>query len=115
MNDSGALQKRPIRYLAHSQNDDGRGVPELLSDHLQAVANRAAQFASSFGAEEQAHAAGLLHDLGKYADQFLRRLKDSRESSRDHWSAGAALLAAKYLGMGLVPAVAAVGHHVGLG
>jgi hypothetical protein len=30
---------------------------------------------------------GFLHDLGKYADQFQRRLCDPREPGRDHWTA----------------------------
>ena len=85
---------QPIQYLAHSPNDDGAGVPESLRDHLQAVANRTAGFATAFGADEQGYAAGLLHDLGKYADQFLRRLQVPGEPGRDHWSMGAALLAA---------------------
>jgi CRISPR-associated endonuclease Cas3-HD len=82
-------------YLAHSANGYGKGVPEPLHEHLKAVSDRASIFASAFGAEEQAFAAGLLHDLGKYSEQFLRRLKNPRrEKSRDHWTAGAALLSA---------------------
>ena len=61
---------KPGCYYGHSANDHGAGVPELLSDHLKRVAEDAAQFASAFGAQEQARAAGLLHDLGKYAEQF---------------------------------------------
>lgn len=104
-------------YLGHSANDNGLGVAERLYDHLITVASRAAGFAVFFQAEEQAYAAGLLHDLGKYADQFIRRLRDRREPSRDHWSAGAALLAAQFdkpNGLGLVPAIAVLGHHAGL-
>jgi hypothetical protein len=58
------------RYYGHSENDNGAGLPELLSDHLNRVANWAARFAAAFGADQQAFAAGLLHDLGKYAEQF---------------------------------------------
>ena len=64
---------------------------------------------------QQAKAAGLLHDLGKYADQFQRRLKDpGREPSRDHWTAGAALLLQCYKGLGMLPSLAVGGHHAGL-
>lgn len=101
------------RFLAHSPNDDGAGVAESLSDHLRRVAERAAGFAAAFGAEQQAAAAGLLHDLGKYADQFQRRLRDPSERGRDHWTVGAlAALAAR--DFGLLPALAVAGHHAGL-
>jgi CRISPR-associated helicase Cas3/CRISPR-associated endonuclease Cas3-HD len=85
-----------------------------VRQHIQAVAERARCFAAAFGAEEQAYVAGLVHDLGKYAEQFLRRLRDPRERGRDHWTAGAALLAATSPGLGLLPAVAVLGHHRGL-
>jgi CRISPR-associated endonuclease Cas3-HD len=105
---------KDICYLAHSANGDGRGIAEPLCQHLRAVAQRAAEFAEAFGAEPQASAAGLVHDLGKYADQFLRRLSDPREPGRDHWTAGAALLLAKQCRLGLFPALAIAGHHTGL-
>ena len=109
------LDKSPERkFWGHSRNDDGNGTPELLRDHLRGVAERAAEFASAFSANEQAHAAGILHDLGKYADQFQRRLIDSSERGRDHWSAGAVLLPAACGSLGIVPALAVAGHHVGL-
>ena len=114
MNSANSQPGRIVRYLAHSPNDNGAGVPELLRDHLQAVADRAARFAAAFGADEQARAAGLLHDLGKYADQFLRRLSDPREPGRDHWTVGAALLAATARDLGIIPAITIAGHHTGL-
>lgn len=101
-------------YYGHSANGDGEGAPELLCDHLGAVARRAAGFATPFGAAEQAYAAGMLHDLGKYADQFQLRLRDPGEPSRDHWAAGAAVLAASYRDLGILPALAVAAHHAGL-
>ena len=95
------------RYLAHSQNGGGNGVAELLRDHLRPVAERAAEFARPFNAEQQAYAAGLLHDLGKYSNQFLRRLEQPhREASRDHWSMGALAAAQAYKDSGVLPALA---------
>jgi len=102
-------------YYAHSENRDGAGSREMLADHLRFVSKRAARYASVFGAREQAAMAGLLHDLGKYADQFQRRLDDPRhERGRDHWSSGAALAACCYKSLGIVPALAIEGHHAGL-
>ncbi len=57
----------PSEYLAHS-HVIGRSDP--LRSHLALVAERASEFASAFGAEREAHLAGLLHDLGKYGDLF---------------------------------------------
>ncbi len=100
-------------YLAHSPNDDGAGVAELLGDHLRRVAERAAGFAAAFGAGQQARAAGLLHDLGKYGDQFQRRLRNPSERGRDHSTVGA-LAALTSRDFRLLPALAIAGHHAGL-
>ena len=76
-----------VSFLAHSANGhDGNGRVEPLHEHLTEVARLCGDFAAAFGAQDQAHAAGLLHDLGKYSQQFLRRLQDPRsERGRDHW------------------------------
>ena len=102
------------RYFGHSPNADGAGVPEPLADHLHRVAELVQQFAAVFGAEQQAHAAALLHDLGKYADRFQRRLLDSGVRAGDHWTIGSLLLA-QYGKFGILPACAAAAHHTGLG
>ncbi len=70
------------RFLGHSANADGAGVPEPLRDHLRRVAELAERFATAFGAEEQSRAAGLLHDLGKYAGQFQRRPRHDNEPKK---------------------------------
>jgi CRISPR-associated endonuclease/helicase Cas3 len=102
-----------VEYLAHSENGQGEGCKEPLHVHLSHVAQRTAEFADAFGCREQGFAAGLLHDLGKYSDQFLRRLEQPRrESSRDHWSMGA--LAAAGAKCGTSAALAIAGHHKGL-
>lgn len=100
-------------YLAHSENGGGQGVREPLRIHLLQVAERTAQHADAFGCREQGYAAGVLHDIGKYSDQFLRRLsRSNQEPSRDHWSMGA--LAAVGAKCGTPAALAIAGHHTGL-
>jgi CRISPR-associated helicase Cas3/CRISPR-associated endonuclease Cas3-HD len=98
--------------LAHSQSRGGRD--DTVADHLQAVARRAAEFASAFGAEEEARLAGLLHDLGKYGDLFQRRLRRTLSCVVDHSSAGAWCAYSKYGVKGVAAALAIQGHHLGL-
>lgn len=100
-----------LTFWAHSSNGDGQGVCEPLRHHLQSVAERAERFASVFHAGEQARLAGLLHDLGKYADKFQDYLAGKAKRAGDHWSAGAfqALLQARELGT--IPAMAISAHH----
>ncbi|QAA76685.1 MAG: CRISPR-associated helicase Cas3 [Candidatus Bipolaricaulis sibiricus] len=98
-------------FIAHSRNHAGRTDP--LRAHLSAVAERAAEFAREFGAEEEAALAGLLHDLGKYGDLFQKRLRGEVQGI-DHWSPGAWAALEKYKELGIASALAIQGHHVGL-
>ena len=102
-----------LRYLAHSANDDGRGVPESLAEHLTLVSQRAAAYAGAFNAGAEAALAGLLHDLGKYSPRFLERLA-GRERGLDHWTPGAIIARKKYGVNGIASAVAIRGHHIGM-
>lgn len=98
-----------INHLAH--RDAHSGHEEPLAEHLKLVAERAKDYASVFGASEEAYLAGLLHDLGKYGEHFQQRLK-GRESGIDHWSAGAWTALHDYR---LIAAALAIqGHHIGL-
>ncbi|MEO0081751.1 MAG: CRISPR-associated endonuclease Cas3'' [candidate division WOR-3 bacterium] len=100
------------RFLAHSPSNDGSRTDELV-DHLQSVAERAAEFAESFEGKEEAYLAGLLHDFGKYGELFQQRLRGEAEHI-DHWSAGAWLALQRYKAKGLAVALAVQGHHIGL-
>jgi CRISPR-associated helicase Cas3/CRISPR-associated endonuclease Cas3-HD len=77
------------------------------------VAKQAADFASRFGAAEEARLAGLLHDLGKYSEKFTRRLQ-GQESGLDHWSAGARAALEHGRQNAIAAALAIQGHHIGL-
>lgn len=102
-----------MTYLAHTENT--AGLPHILSEHLRSVGELARHFAgnSSPDLSEAAYWAGLLHDLGKYRDEFQQYLRAERDSSTEthHAVYGAALA---YQQNWLGPAFAIAGHHAGL-
>jgi len=100
-------------YYAHSVPGQPEDEWQPLGDHLRKVAASAAIFAEEFGGADEARAAGLLHDLGKYGDLFQRRLKGEAHGV-DHWSCGAWLALTRYERAGVAVALAVWGHHVGL-
>jgi CRISPR-associated helicase Cas3/CRISPR-associated endonuclease Cas3-HD len=75
------------------------------------VSRLATKFAANTSWGDEAALAGLLHDLGKYADRFQARLK-GQDSGLDHWSQGAWV--ALFDHRTIAAALAIQGHHVGL-
>ena len=73
-------------YLAHSKNKSDQ--THSAREHLSEVSRFATEFAGKSQWSGEATLAGLLHDLGKYADLFQARLK-GEASGLDHWSIGA--------------------------
>jgi len=98
-----------MNYLAHSANK--QGDTHLAKEHLANSARLATEFAGKSSWSEEATLAGLLHDLGKYADLFQARLR-GEESGLDHWSAGAWVALSEY--QAVAAALAIQGHHIGL-
>ena len=98
-------------YYAHSAD----GQPwQRLSVHLENTAERAATFLETVGLAEWGRAAGLLHDVGKYTDQFQARLEGSRRRF-DHSAPGAKLAIDRYGNLpGKMLAFCVAGHHAGL-
>jgi hypothetical protein len=69
-------------------------------------------YAAAFGAAEEARLAGLLHDIGKYSELFIRRLEDpKRVKGLDHWSLGAWVALTEFRLNGLAAALAIQGHN----
>jgi len=108
-----------MRYYAHTAEDEkGNRLPEkhwqILSVHLRKVAELAKGFAAPVGLAAEAELAGLLHDLGKYRDEFQAYLRGERASSIEtqHAIYGAAWALDPHQQLGSVLAVA--GHHAGL-
>jgi CRISPR-associated endonuclease/helicase Cas3 len=102
-----------MEYLAHNENSDGK--PHLLHEHLSSVGKYAESFLSEVNPAlaETGRWAGLLHDLGKYRDEFQEMLRGRTGKSIEthHAVYGAALaILRKWNLIGFVIA----GHHAGL-
>jgi len=99
-------------YYAHSGDKVDKSDWQLLSDHLRCVGDIAKENARYFDADVLAEIAGLLHDFGKYTDEFQRRLEGGKRV--DHATAGAQLAINKWGHFGKLLAYAIAGHHAGL-
>ena len=95
--------------LAHISDDRLR--MQTLKEHAAGTADRAYQFAKSFGSENAAHALGMLHDVGKTSKAFQRRLNGANIRT-DHSTAGAIEAYRLYRDPLLAACIA--GHHAGL-
>jgi len=126
----------PCNVLIVAGGHDTRAAPvahaveggarlHLLRDHLAAVAELAAGFASAFTDPAWGRAAGRLHDVGKFAAGFQKMIAEASgyeahiegdaAGPRDHSSAGA-VRAMEGLAdtRGLALALLVAGHHGGL-
>lgn len=100
-------------FFAHSTADPERKDWQTLRDHLRGVAALASTFAAEFGADKLASTMGLLHDVGKYTDEFQRRIAGDLIRV-DHSTRGAMLAAERYGQIGRLLAYGIAGHHAGL-
>ena len=66
---------RGERRIAHHRESDG--ATQSLAAHLLGVAAHASSFAKKIGLAQQGELIGLLHDLGKYPDEFQNYLKSA--------------------------------------
>jgi CRISPR-associated endonuclease/helicase Cas3 len=101
------------KYWAHTKNRLGN--PHHLGDHLRGVGNLARQFAEEANLQlaEAAEWTGLLHDLGKYRDEFQKYLRGESEGGTEtHHAVYGAALTFQMRCIG--PTLAIAGHHAGL-
>ncbi|NYT80552.1 CRISPR-associated helicase Cas3' [Alcaligenaceae bacterium] len=101
------------RYFAHSTDDVSKKNWQPLRNHLVAVSELTCAFAEVFGAGPLGQVAGLLHDIGKYTDDFQDRIA-GQAVRVDHATRGAMVAVERYGGLGYVLAYGIAGHHAGL-
>jgi CRISPR-associated endonuclease/helicase Cas3 len=105
-------------FFAHSTENKSGADWQSLQEHLVSVAAMAATSGAKFRAGKAAALAGLMHDLGKYAAAFQRRLVGAG-GRVDHSTAGAQEVRRLATdggdrGVAELIAYAIAGHHAGL-
>ncbi len=93
-------------YLAHIASD---GREQTVEEHLQGTAQLCSRFAEAFGEAERGRLLGCAHDIGKYSEEFQKRLHGGPKV--DHATAGA--LECAKIGENAA-ACCVAGHHGGL-
>ena len=102
-----------MKYARSTEDKQNKLGWQTLPDHLAGVTKLAEGFASPFGAEPWARAAGLLHDIGKVSVEFQRRLEGGPVV--DHGTAGAKEAIQRYGNQyGMFLGYTICGHHGGL-
>lgn len=101
-----------MKYYAHSK-DTFKSEWHLLKNHLMDTAKAAETFAKRFGAGELGYVAGLLHDVGKYSEDFQKRLQGEKIKV-NHSTAGALEALKLHKAFGILLAYVIAGHHCGL-
>jgi CRISPR-associated endonuclease/helicase Cas3 len=122
-------------HIAHVRKSDGQ--IQSLSDHLSGVAQLSREFSTKIGLPLQGEIIGLLHDFGKYSEEFQNYLKSAVEildpdeddfvdatglkGKIDHSTAGAQLVWQELTKFGMlgkvvgqILALCIASHHSGL-
>lgn len=114
-------------YIAHIRKSDGE--EQLVKDHLKEVQKLAEGYGEKIGVKHLAGLAGMLHDVGKYSNEFQEYLRYavahpedySKRGTVDHSTAGGRVLynepkeniIQEWLGM--IVGNAIISHHGSLG
>ena len=98
-----------MEYLAHIDGDREQSVKE----HLQGTAKLAGDFAAKFGKVDWGYCCGMLHDIGKYSQEFQRKIRGNLKTQVDHSTAGAKVCN-ELGGYYWLLTYCIAGHHAGL-
>ena len=113
-----------MKYYAHSKENEPPKNWQPLEEHLDNVANLAAEFAKPFGAEQWTHLTGLWHDLGKgtlpwqaflrNANNVIDEFSEFFDGHPTHAAIGAQQLYQFSKDAGKLLSYCIAGHHGGL-
>ena len=72
-----------MKYYAHIREaPSGEHARQTVREHLTQTAQRASQCLQTVGLEHAAYLAGLLHDMGKYTEDFQEYLSAGEQGKR---------------------------------
>ena len=77
-----------MEYIAHIDEKDKKRI-QTVKNHLEGTAKLSGEFAGKFGKEDWGYCNGMLHDIGKYSVDFLKRITGESNQRVDHSKAGA--------------------------
>ncbi|MEG1965631.1 MAG: CRISPR-associated helicase Cas3' [Oscillospiraceae bacterium] len=98
-------------FIAHKQEN---GQEETIVEHLSLTAEFATLFGDKIGLKEYAQVCSWYHDIGKYSEEFQKRIRGSNVKV-DHSTAGAQKTIEIYGDLfGKMCAYCIAGHHTGL-
>ena len=98
-----------MEYLAHIDGDREQSV----KDHLRGTADLAEEIAAKFGKADWGYCCGMLHDIGKYSQEFQRKIHENLNIQVDHSTAGAKVCN-ELGGYYWLLTYCIAGHHAGL-
>lgn len=98
-----------MNYIAHKEGDR----IQTIKEHLEGTASLAQSFAEKFGKGEWGYCCGMLHDIGKYSEEFQQKISNDTDKRVDHSTAGAQLCDKKG-GYYSVLRYCIAGHHAGI-
>lgn len=105
---------KPIAHFRFDEQTNTR-IEQTIFDHLNGTAAMARQFANSFCEPDIAGLIAMAHDIGKYSDDFQRRINGANIQV-DHSTCGARELwnICNQSLLGVIIAYCIAGHHGGL-
>lgn len=91
-----------MEYPAHIRKVDGKKYIQTVEEHCRGVAEIAAELLSDIGLEKTAYLAGIVHDLGKFSENFKNYIEKAADGEKvqrgsvNHTFAGVRFLLEKH-------------------
>ena len=91
-----------MKYPAHIRKVDGKKYIQTVEEHCRGVAEIAAELLSDIGLEKTAYLAGMVHDLGKFSENFKNYIEKAADGEKvqrgsvNHTFAGVRFLLEKH-------------------
>ena len=91
-----------MEYPAHIRKVDGKKYIQTVEEHCHGVAEIAAELLRDIGLEKTAYLAGIIHDLGKFSDNFKNYIEKAADGEKvqrgsvNHTFAGVRFLLEKH-------------------